>query len=259
MSELRWILLAAGVVIVGAIYLLWGRDLSWRWRPGVRSYTDPARRREPSLSDDTPSDSFEALIGSGDAPQAKREKRPPQAAPAPRVPDNPPLSVPSQPAPQRDDAVPQQNKGSVQTPQKIVVLHVASRGSVHFSGAEIAAALQAENLQLGKFDIFHRAFGDLTDSLFSVASMVEPGTFDPARLEEMETPGVSLFLVLPCPIDAAEAFSEMLIAARNLAQRLGAEVLDDQGSSLSNQTAGHIREEVLAFQLRLRALDDARH
>lgn len=235
MSELRWILLAIGAVVIGGIYVLWGRDFKFGLGRG-QAGADLEQRREPSLSGDGSVESFSRLISS-DQPDLPAT-------------DQNAAGGPSSAEPGRPD------KQDDQKPQKIVVLHVAARGSQRFGGEEIFAALQAEQLQLGKFNIFHRLVGESSESLFSVANMVEPGSFDPKRLDEISTPGVSLFLVLPGISDGAEAFSDMLITARDLAQRLGADVLDEHGSSLSNQTAGHIREEILAFQLRLRALDD---
>lgn len=257
MSELRWVLLILGVLIVGAIYLLWGRDLGWRSRRSGDNLEPTQTRREPGFSGAGATDSGMPRTGPEDEtpqPVVVGETESPRA-------DSPPaadFSRPASGASKGHGATVADTADAAQGPQKIVVLHVASRGSVHFSGEEVVAALENENMQLGKFDIFHRLESSSSNTLFSAASMVEPGTFDLARLADVVTPGLSLFLVLPGPIDGAEAFSEMLITARNLAQRLGAEVLDDQGSSLSNQTAGHIREQILSFQLRLRALDDVR-
>lgn len=256
MSELRWILLAIGVVVVAAIYFLWGRDLGWRSRKDGGRTTDAVEeRKEPGFVINNPnaapvssSDSQDAiwpLISETEAPAERRGAQPE---------DSSPLHSPDSSAPPRQDS--RENDDKVEGPQKIIVLHVAGRGSVQFSGTEVVAALQAEGMQLGKYEIFHRLDSAESQTMFSAASMVEPGTFDLSNIDEIATPGISLFLVLPGPVDGAEAFSEMLITARNLAQRLGAEVLDEHGSSLSNQTAGHIREQILSFQLRVRSMED---
>jgi cell division protein ZipA len=101
----------------------------------------------------------------------------------------------------------------------------------------------------GKFGIFHRYEGvDDKKTIFSAASLVEPGSFDLANIKEQEIPGISLFLVLPGPIDAAEAFDMMMAAARTLAQSLNAELLDETGSNLSIQRERYLREEVIQFQ-----------
>ncbi|NNF52078.1 MAG: cell division protein ZipA [Gammaproteobacteria bacterium] len=257
MSELRWILLAIGVLVVAAIYLLWGRNLGWRSQKNAGDDFSAPERKEPGFSGDEPA-------GSRFTTNDPQEEPKPAASADDALSPGTPWASPDESTVKKagdsgsarlaDDEAADKAQG----PQKIIVLHVAGRGSVHFSGEEVVAALQAEGMQLGKYEIFHRLDAASSRTLFSAASMVEPGTFDLSRLDEISMPGISLFLVLPGPADGAEAFSEMLITARNLAQRLGAEVLDEQGSSLSNQTAGHIREQILSFQLQLRSMEDVR-
>ncbi len=235
MSELRWILLAIGLLVVAGIYLLWGREFTLGRRSRKKEEL-PTLKREPTLGD--------AAIGAS----GSTESAEPESAIRPSTEISAEQPEPGQTAPAaaaKSDA------------QKIVVLHVACRGSQRIGGKEVFEALQAEGMQLGKFDIFHRLDSNAGETVFSAANMIEPGTFPADKLEQISTPGISLFLVLPGPREGAEAFSDMLITARNLAQRVGAEVLDEQGSSLSNQTAGHIREEILAFQLRVRSREDA--
>lgn len=239
MTELRWILLGLGLLVVGGVYLLWGRSLGAR----RESPDSAASKVEPTFS--SGDESFDRIIGT--------ETRAAQPADEPETRARPAKTGAGQTtaAPGADLATPQDDS------QKIITLHVACRGSQRIAGPELDAAMRAENMQLGRFDIYHRLNEDGSATVFSAANMVEPGTFKAESLAELSTPGLSLFLLLPGPVDGAEAFSQMLITARGLAQRLGAEVLDEQGSSLSNQTAGHIREEILAFQLRVRALEEA--
>ena len=78
--------------------------------------------------------------------------------------------------------------------------------------------------------------------------MVEPGSFDLANIQDQEIPGISLFLVIPGPIDGAEAFDMMMAAARTLAQSMNAELLDESGSTLSIQRERYMREEIIDFQ-----------
>jgi len=54
--------------------------------------------------------------------------------------------------------------------------------------------------------------------------------------------------VLPGPVDGVEAFDLMMAAARTLAQSLGAELLDESGSTLSIQRERYIREEIIQYQ-----------
>jgi cell division protein ZipA len=55
-------------------------------------------------------------------------------------------------------------------------------------------------------------------------------------------------MVLPGPIDAAQAYDLMIAAARALAQSLNAELLDESGSTMSVQRESYLREEIIQFQ-----------
>ena len=104
-------------------------------------------------------------------------------------------------------------------------------------------------LRHGKFGIFHRYDGnDESKTVFSAASLVEPGSFDLQNIKEQEIPGISLFLILPGPVECVEAFDSMLEAARALTQSLDGELLDESGSTLSIQRERYMREEIIQFQ-----------
>ena len=89
----------------------------------------------------------------------------------------------------------------------------------------------------------HGRFGKLP-----FASLLEPGTFDPARMDSAAYPGVALFTVMPGPLPATRAFDELLDTARALAHRLGGQLQDDRGAPLSVQRVFKLREEVIAFE-----------
>src|SRR5579859_6447773 len=138
--------------------------------------------------------------------------------------------------------------------QLILALHVMPRESGEFAGPELAAAFEACNLKFGRYKVYHRREGTGTEALsvFSVANMVEPGSFDPATLPDAVFPGLTLFMVLPGPRGGVAAYADMLATARQLAQQLGGEVLDQGRSTLTRQTARHIRERIIQFELQQR-------
>ena len=134
-------------------------------------------------------------------------------------------------------------------PQKIVTLRMVAKHQAAFAGDELALSLRSVGMRHGKFGIFHRYDGmDETKSVFCAASLVEPGSFDMTDLKEQRIPGISLFMVLPGPMDGAKAFDMMISAARTLARSLDADLLDESGSSLSIQRERYLREEVIQFQ-----------
>jgi cell division protein ZipA len=138
---------------------------------------------------------------------------------------------------------------SARAEQKIVTLRLVARNHGAINGEELALNLRGIGMRHGKFGIYHRYEGSDEDKvIFSAASLVEPGTFDLKNLKEQEIPGISLFMVLPGPIDAAQAFDLMMTAARALSQSLNAELLDESGSTLSIQREHYMREEVIQFQ-----------
>ena len=136
-----------------------------------------------------------------------------------------------------------------QIEQKIITLRLVARGDGHFNGEQVVLALRGLGLRHGKFGIFHRVEGTDDESIvFSVASLVEPGTFDLTNIREQELPGVSMFMVLPGPKDGAEAFDEMMETARALTDSLNGELLDEAGSTMSVQRERFLREEIIQYQ-----------
>ena len=136
-----------------------------------------------------------------------------------------------------------------EVPQKIVTLRLVAGEGATFRGDELILSMRGIGLRHGKFGIFHRYDGsDETRTIFSAASLVEPGSFDLANIKEQELPGISLFLVLPGPVEGAESFDMMMEAARTIAQSLNGELLDESGSTLSIQRERYMREEIIQFE-----------
>ena len=133
--------------------------------------------------------------------------------------------------------------------QKIVTLRIVAGNQGAINGEELVLNLRGIGMRHGKFGIYHRCDGTDEDKvIFSAASLVEPGTFDLKTIREQDIPGISLFMVLPGPIDGAQAFDLMMGAARALTQSLDAELLDESGSTLSIQRERYLREEIIQFQ-----------
>jgi cell division protein ZipA len=132
---------------------------------------------------------------------------------------------------------------------KIVAIRLMARGSGGFAAEELILALREHGLKHGQFGIFHRPDTENESQAdFSVASLVEPGSFDLSRLKKDYYPGVSIFLALPGPADGIEAFDDMVNTSRALARQLDGELFDEQGSTLSLQRQRYLREEVVHFQ-----------
>jgi cell division protein ZipA len=201
-----------------------------------------------------PDDTVEVVLGEPTRPAA--ELPPPRAPRTPRsaedrrrpVPD-PPVIEPPQPAIEAPVATATESP-SAETPprhQRIIAVRLLGRDNQRIEGAVLKAALGSEGLEFGRYSIYHRIV-DGGRPLYSVASLVEPGSFDPNLMESLRFPGISMFAVFPGPLPAPQCFDELLSTARRLADRLGATLQDDSGSSLTGQRVLSIREDLVHFE-----------
>src|SRR4030095_15177829 len=120
------------------------------------------------------------------------------------------------------------------SPQKIVAIRVTAAHPTRFDGALLREVVTAARFTHGRYDIFHRLDPD-GRPIMSLASLLEPGTFDPAKMDTAAYPGIAVFTVMPGPLPAARAFDELLDTARAMATRLGGQLQDDRGAPLSGQ------------------------
>ena len=214
MDGLRWLLLLFGLLVIAGVYLYSRREKA-------------APKAEPPAPD-----RLEPTLGTGKVSAAPDESDTPAVDPGTDV---------------GVDQDPGENTDKV--PQKIVTLRVVARDNGSFRGDELILSLRGIGMRHGKFGIFHRYDGNDEDAtIFSAASLVEPGSFDLTNIKEQELPGISLFLILPGPLEGAEAFDMMMTAARAVAQALNGELLDESGSTLSIQRERYMREEVIQFE-----------
>jgi len=298
MSELRWILIGFGIVLLAGIYL-WGRrgsrtvasdDAVVRVRPepslptreatAARDDTQPAT--EPERGASAPAagrvDEYaitavraaaprsgaarpvgnEAVAASLARPtdEARRGRLEPtfdggiggdahadphdatidvtQTAELPPRADAPTLSSSESPSVRRIER------------RKILALRLSASPN-RFDGAKLLESLQAESLEHGKYGVYHRLHTDGV-SVFSIASMVEPGTFDPEKMAETQYPGITLFAQLPGPVPGMHALNELVACARRLQQSLGGTLQDDRGVPLTVHRIERLRQEVRDFE-----------
>ena len=136
------------------------------------------------------------------------------------------------------------------SPDELIILGVLAKSGAVFKGPELVAALRGQGLKFGNMSVFHRIDSATDEHLFSVANAVEPGTFDLADMEALETPGITFFLQLPVPGDAFETLEDMLLSARTVAAALGGDVKDDQMNTLTGQTVEHMRQRLSDYARR---------
>jgi len=143
--------------------------------------------------------------------------------------------------------------------QKIVALRlVGATATARLAGAELRQALEAEGLVFGRYHIFHREVDD-KQLLFSVASLIEPGSFELHEMATLELPGISLFAVLPGAIEGTHVVDELVACGRRLAGRLNGVLQDERRQPLTAVRVMELRDEVESFERSLFAdgIDDA--
>lgn len=257
MDELRVILLLIGAAILAAIYFFSGSGKKRQARNSDQrgSAENPAGESSPPLSatrdaDPPPETVTRELKRLGELISRERKPRRRDAGPAdggratpgapgkdaePAPPDKP---APGKPKPKAEPPP---------EPDRIVVLYVQARGE-HIAGTRLVEAAKMAGLEFGDMDIFHRLDeSGHRETIFSMANMVAPGTLDRAYAPDFETPGVALFMRLPGPLGALDAWDAMLATARRLAELLDANMLDENHSNLNRQRIQQIREEMREF------------
>ncbi len=226
----------------------------------VSAYVARDRRRTP---ESIPVMGAENLSPEDEAPpdepgqDAAEEEQPDDHHRAPWIRTHPlertdllPQAEPEAPEPLIPDPMEQQTAEA--SKQRIVALRLIAHER-RWQGQQLREALEAEGLHYGRYSIFHRERED-GKSLFYVANMMEPGSFDFARMDSQEFPGISLFGIVPGPLDAPATFDLVLTVGRHLAERLKGQLQDEQGSTLTAQRILNLREELVHFEHRNKRL-----
>lgn len=222
MWELRWVLLGLGAALIVGIYL-WGRGTFRRTSPGQRIEPSLPASDEPAAIDETVGEEsiepeqLEAGDGTATASRSDGE-------------------VASEPDP---------------LPERVITIRFIPREK-QLSSEQVVLALRSAGLQHGRYGIFHH-LGPRgpSETLYSVASLTEPGSFDLANLSQSTIPGMSFFMIMPGAGDPLERFDAMVGTARSLARELDAELFDERGSSWSIQRERYVREEIIAYRHQL--------
>jgi len=130
---------------------------------------------------------------------------------------------------------------------EVIIINVLARNGAKFGGTDLMEAFLRNGLKFGDMNIFHRIQPTSKEVQFSVASAVEPGTFDLSAMEAFKTPGVSFFMRMPGPGQPLEVFEDMLAVTRDVAASLGADLKDEQLSVMTSQTIQHCRARIEDF------------
>lgn len=137
-------------------------------------------------------------------------------------------------------------------PESVLAITVLAGELLPIPGATLLPLVNACGMRFGEMKIFHR-FEDGIDTgavQFSMASAINPGTFDLDEMDQMTTRGLTFFMSMEEPRDVMNAFECMLATAETVAKHMGAELLDENRSVLRPQTKEHYRQRIRDFGMR---------
>jgi len=137
----------------------------------------------------------------------------------------------------------QASSDSSDSPQVLVVHLVSDKGTT-VDGGQLLDAVLAAGLRYGGMKVFHRHLNEDGSGpvLFSMANLVNPGTFDLNTIKSITTPGVTLFMALGDIEDPVSAFELMIESIDVLAAQGPFNVMDESRSSMTRQTIDHYRQ-----------------
>lgn len=144
-----------------------------------------------------------------------------------------------------EDEARQQN-----TEYQIITFLIKAAPGKTFFGENILGATDVVGMKFGQMNIFHHygaAGMESEESIFSLASMYEPGYFEPDKMQDYQTRGLTLFMQLPAPIDNILAFDLMQETAMRLADLLQGEIWSSRQEPIDAKALQEMRDVVVEF------------
>ena len=222
MASLRWILLAAGALLVLA--LLAAGLLRGRQAARASAQRDARRGADPALGE-LPEVAEAASLGLGAHPEA--------GAAGGVAPANEPAIA--RPPASGADAVLAERPSIADWPpaeQRIICsLRVVSANQERLSGRRLRQGLQGAGFMHGDLAIYHLP-GRPDRAMLSAANLAQPGQLDPGTMDYQRFAGLHLFTVLPGRVSAATALSQLYAVTAELARRVDGRVQDEAGQPL---------------------------
>jgi cell division protein ZipA len=126
----------------------------------------------------------------------------------------------------------------------IIVLYILPKADQVLIGSQINSSAQAMGLSFGEMNIFH--YYDNGRNVFSLANMLEPGSFDANTIHDLKTTGLTVFMQIQGN-DPLDDLTEMLQRSYQLAGLLDARLCNHKREPLTEQDAENYRTQVSRF------------
>ncbi|MFO1430192.1 MAG: cell division protein ZipA C-terminal FtsZ-binding domain-containing protein [Candidatus Competibacteraceae bacterium] len=138
-------------------------------------------------------------------------------------------------------------------PRLTLVLTIMAPPGRPFRGPSILMAAQELRLKLHKSGVFDYFLnGQIKDKpVFGVAHLWEPGTFELDTIGKLSTPGLLIFMSLPGSMAPVPATDKMIQIARQLAQKLGGTVCNQQRERMTTQAFMKMRSAAAELEQQL--------
>ena len=270
MDAFRWILLAVGVAVVIAVYLLGRSRRRDNAMPPLRSSYDlpavnvdedgwvdgvgPVRvvqlRHEDDEEDVKPfscdSESVEEDETGAPTEEQLSEQPPEPDSRSTRKVQEQEVTQPDLVSSTVTEAETQADSNEQVNEDAVVVIYVVAPRGSELKGEQILSATYATRLQYGEMNIFHRK-DDEGNTEFSMANVKEPGWFDDTQMNSMTTRGVSLFTQLDMCKDPVRVLDDMLLCAYTMAGMLGGQICDQNRQLLNESFTQALRSKAKQF------------
>lgn len=137
----------------------------------------------------------------------------------------------------------------------IAGIHIVPNADPAFPGRAIEMAARHAGMELGAMNIFHMKNTVAPGSrfLFSLANLDESSGFDPATWDSFETPGLTLFMSVPCAYHPGALFGKMVATAREIADTLGGKLQDQNRRPLTDKGIAVIHHQIEDIEEKMRA------
>ncbi len=148
-----------------------------------------------------------------------------------------------------DDDIVDDDIATPPSDEAVIILSLMAGEGSTFNGMQLLDAMELCGLHHGEMDIFHYTELDSGKPLFSVANVLEPGSFDLQNIGDIETPGLAMFMRLPAPIDGEKALLTFVQQAKRLKELLSGKLTDGQRRELTRETLDDLKSTARRFRV----------